>query len=416
MSDDRPIVGIDVGSASVKVVVAVPEPHRIVVKGCGEARHDGARKGIIAKLDEVQAAVRTASVEAEVMASFPVTHAAIALGGSPVVGRPSRASTLVEGRNHQVSPEDVARALARCGEVDIPNDYQVLDIIPCGFSLDGQPGLEDPVGLAGRRLDASAFVLYTTKAHCEAVQQAVNRAAVVVSDILFEPAAASEAALSLDERELGCLLVDIGFATSEWVLWCEETILASGVCPVGGRHFAADVATVTQTTTDGAREIMRQVGVSPDREDLDLVGIEVPTRSGSGSQIVEGRFAAQIMYERAQELFVRIASNLSDMELDRVPRAGVVLTGGGAHLDGLEEVAEAVFAHHTRIGRPRNIAGEIEPVSGPEWSVACGLIQLAHRRRLHNGMGTSKRSDWIQRLRTVLSGFFEIGGGNDLHR
>lgn len=416
MSDERPIVGIDVGSATVKVVVAVPEPHRIVVKGCGEARHDGARKGIVAKLDDVTNAVRTAAEEAEAMASIPVTHASIALGGPPVIGRPSRASTPVTGRNYQVSREDIALALSRCGEVNIPNEYQVLDIIPCGFTLDGQPGLEDPQGMAGRRLDASAFVLFTTKAHAEAVQLAVNRAAVVITDILFEPAAAAESVLSIDERELGCLLIDIGYATSEWVLWCEETILASGVCPVGGRHFAADVATVTKTTTDGAEDIMRQVGVSPHREGLELVGVEVPTLSGSGNQIVEGRFASQILYERAHELFVKIASSLSEMELDRVPRAGIVLTGGGARLDGLEEVAEAVFAHHTRIGRPRNLAGEVEPVSGPEWSVACGLIQLAHRRRLNSYNSPQRRGDWFNRLRTVLSGFFEIGGGNDLHR
>ncbi len=416
MNDDRSFVGIDVGSASVKVLVAVPEPHRLVVKGCGEARHDGARKGIVAALEEVAGAVRTAAEEAEAMASVPVELASVALGGTPVRGTPSTASTPVTGRNHTVSREDVTLSLSRCAEIGIPSDYRVLDIIPCGFALDGQPGLENPEGMVGRRLDATAYVLFTTNAHADTVEQAVNQAAIKVTDVWYEPLAAGESVLSRDEREFGCLLLDIGYATSEWLLWKDGTVVSGGVFPVGGRHFTADLATVIQTTTEGGEKIKRQVGVSLGKSDLELLAVEVPTLGGNGNRIIEGKVAAHVLNERAQQLFVGVLRDLEREELDRVPRAGVVLTGGGARLDGMEEVAEAIFGHHVRVGSPRDLAGEVEPVAGPEWAVATGLVRLAHRRQMQSANGKHMGGGLIGRLRCALSEIFDLGGGNDLHR
>jgi len=416
MSDDRPLVGIDVGSSTVKVVVAVPEPHRLVIKGCGEARHNGARKGIISDLEEVAGAVRIAAQEAEAMASTPVLQAAVALGGSPVLGKPSCASTPITGRNFSVSAEDVGLALSRCASMMIPEDYKVLDIIPCGFTLDGQPGIANPEGMTGRTMEASAYVLFTPRAHVDTLEQTVNQASVAVTSFLYEPLAAAEAVLSPDEKELGCMLIDIGHATSEWVVWSEGTVAASGTYPIGGRHFVADIATVLKTNTAGAELIKRSVGVSLEREDLGLLGIEVPTLGGYGNQVADGRLAAQILYERAHELFVGIAKNLSDLEMDRVPRAGVILTGGEARLEGMAGVAEAVFAHHARIGLPRNLAGEVEPVSGPQWAVACGLIRLVHERKQRPFLRKRQGSGILNRLRSALGEIFELGVENDLHR
>lgn len=416
MNDDRPMVGIDVGSSTVKVVVAVPEPHRLVVKGCGEARHDGARKGLIANLEEVANAVRTAAEEAEAMATTPVIRASVALGGSQVHGKSARATTPVTGPSHTVRSDDVDLALSRCAAVMFPDDYRVLDIIPCGFALDGQPGIDNPEGMTGRELEASAYVLFTPIAHITALEKTVNLASLAVTSLFYEPLAAAEAVLTADERELGCMLIDIGHASSEWMVWSEGTVLASGAYPIGGRHFISDIATVMKTNSAGAELIKKTVGVSPLREDLDLLGIEVPTLGDHGNQIADGRMAAQILYERAHELFVGIARHLTELELDRIPRAGIVLTGGCARLEGLDQVAESIFAHHARIGHPRNLAGEVEPVAGPEWAVALGLIRLAHQRNQKPILRNRAEGGIFERLKSALGEIFELGGGNDLYR
>jgi len=412
MSDGRPLVGIDVGSSAVNAVVARVDGDDLVVLGCGQARHDGAKKGIIANLEEVSEAVRIAAEEAEAMAAVPVERAVVGIGGTPILGVPSRASVPVTGRNHTVTAEDQQRALAACAQVKIPADYRVLDIISCGFALDGQPGMDQPLGMPGQRLDASAFVLFTHKTHADTVEQAVNRAAMAVDQLVFEPLAAAEAVLSRDERELGCLLLDVGHGSTEWVLFSEGVVSATGANHVAGRLFTSDLAILLQTTTAAADRVKRQVGAAIDRENIENEAIEVPALGGGGHQVHCARFAAEVLYERARDLLIRVHRALVAERLERVPVAGVVLTGGGARLEGLLELAEEILGHRVRLGVPVGLAGITEPVEGPEWAVACGLVRLQQRHRELTPMMTSQRGSLLGWLRTAFGELFELGGGS----
>jgi len=413
MNDLGPLVGIDVGSTRVSVVVGTVDDDSLVILGCGQAGHDGARKGVVANLEEVEGAVRVAAEEAEAMASVPVELAAVGLGGLPIQGLPATASVPVTGRNMTVSEDDLRRALTACAQVSIPPDFRVLDIIACGYALDGQSGMDHPVGMPGSRLDASAFVVYTNKTHADTVEQTVNRAAVAVKQLVYEPLAAAEAVVTPDERELGCLLLDLGYATTEWVLYAEGVVVSSGALPVGGRHFTADLAALLKTTTAAAEQTKRQVGASLERDGLDIEAIEVPSLGGDGNSVHPARFAAEILHERARDLFIGVHRVLVEHKLDRLPRAGVVLTGGGAALDGLEEVAEKIFGHRARVGRPLNLAGLNEPVSGPDWAVACGLIRMQFSRRNEHMARRGRSGGLLARLRGAFGDFFEMGGGHD---
>lgn len=413
MSEARPLVGIDVGSSMISVVVATPDDGQLVVHGIGQARHDGARRGVIAKLDEVSEAIRVASEEAEAMSSMPVESAVVGIGGVAIRGNPSTASVPVTGRGETVCGDDVRRALRACAQVSIPPDFRVLDIIPCTFGIDGHNGMELPVGMPGTRLDATAYVLYTNRIHAETVEQAVNRAAVAVERMVFEPLAAAEAVLAADERELGCVLLDIGYASTEWVLFAEGSVTASGAIPIGGRHFTSDLAAMLKTTTAAAERTKREIGCAVQREGLDRHAVEVPTLGGDGNQIHTGSFVAEVLVERARDLFIRVHGALAADGLDRAPRAGVVLTGGGALLEGLEDEAEAIFGHRVRVGLPRGLTGLTEPVSGPGWAVACGLIRLHHRRHGQDLTSAQHRSGLLGWLRNALGDFFELGGGHD---
>jgi cell division protein FtsA len=413
MTESRPLVGIDLGSSAVSVVVAEVEDERLVVRGCGQARHDGARKGVISNLDEVSEAVRVAAEEAEAMASVPVEAALVAIGGMPIQGVPSTASVPVTGRDSTVTSGDLQRALAACAQVSIPEDYRVLDIISCGFALDGQPGLEYPVGMPGTRLDASAYVLYTNRTHAETVEQVVNHAAIRIEQLVYEPLAAAEAVLTPDERDLGCLVLDLGYATTEWILFADGVVASSGALPVGGRHFTSDLAAMLKTTTAAAERTKRQIGAAIDREGIDGSAIEVPALGSDGHQVHTASFAAEILHERARDLFIGVHRILVRQGLDRMARAGVVLTGGGSRLEGLEEVAETIFGHRVRSGVPRALAGLVEPVSGPEWAVACGLIRRYNNRQHAMVAIREPRSSLFGWLRSALGDFFEMGGGHD---
>ncbi len=410
MSDGRPLVGIDVGSSAVKVVVAEADGDDLRVLGCGQAGHDGARRGVISNLSEVIEAVATAAGEAEAMASVPVESAMVGIGGIPVRGMPSRAPVPVTGRDGTVSAEDQARALQNCAHFEIPSDFRVLRVIPCGFEVDGQEGILEPVGLPGTRLVASAYVLSAAKTHADAVEHVVNRASLMVQRMEYEPLAAAEAVLDSDERELGCLLLDIGYATSEWVLFSEGAVIACGAVPVGGRHFSSDLATMLNTTTSAAEQLKRRLGASLEGDELDGEAVEVPALGGEGNQVHPARFAAEVLIERGRDLLVRVHQELVSGGVDRLPRAGVVITGGGARLDGLEDLAEAIFGLRARVGSTRGLLGEVEPVSGPEWTVACGLVIMQHRPPVQLPTVAEPQRNVLAWLRRTLNEFFELGG------
>lgn len=411
MSDHRTYVGIDLGSSKVAVVVACVNGDLLTVQGCGLARHDGARKGVIANLSEVTEAVRIAAEEAEAMASRPVELAAAGIGSSPILGVQATGSVPVTGKGHTVSTEDQQRALAACAQVKVPPDYQVLEIIPAGYALDGQSGMDHPIGMPGTRLDASAYVLFTHKTHADTVEQAVNRAAVAVDRIIYEPLAAGEAVLTQDEQELGCLLVDVGHSSSEWIVFNEGTVVASGSVPMGGRQFTSDLAAMLKTTTAAAEQVKRSVGARFDSGNSATEAIEVPTLGGDGLQVRPVQFAAEVMYWRARELLINLHQHLVAGELERVPRAGLVLTGGGAQLEGLVDLAEEIFGYRVRVGAPRQLAGVVDPVSGPEWAVACGLVRLQHERGPEFSTAHTSKGGIITWLRHTLGEFLELGGG-----
>jgi cell division protein FtsA len=222
--------------------------------------------------------------------------------------------------------------------------------------------------------------------------------------------AASEVVLSADERELGCLIVDIGYATTDWVLWSEGAVVATGCSPIGGRHFTADVAEMLKTNTVDAERVKREVGVDLARDDLEFRAVDVPSRGGGGLQVFQARFAAEVLYDRACELFIGIARTLAAAGLERTARAGVVLTGGGARLDGLDGVAETTLGQQVRIGLPNHLAGEVEPVAGPEWSVACGLVRLAQRRRENFYVPNSKAEGLGEKIRVIFGQLFDVNG------
>jgi cell division protein FtsA len=266
--------------------------------------------------------------------------------------------------------------------------------------------MEYPVGMPGRRLDASAFVLYTNRIHAETVEQSVNRAAVAVNLMAFEPLAAAEAVLDADERELGCLLLDVGYATTEWVLLAEGSVLASGIVPIGGRHFTADLAAMLKTTTAAAESTKRSIGAARHRESLEHEAVEVPALGGDGNQVHKASFVVEVLVERARDLFISVHRSLVEQSLDRAPRAGVVLTGGGARLEGLVEEAESIFGHRVRIGTPQKLTGLTEPVAGPEWAVACGLIRLQGRKKDHTMQASRHRNGVIAWLKHTFGEFF----------
>jgi cell division protein FtsA len=234
----------------------------------------------------------------------------------------------------------------------------------------------------------------------------VNRAGIEVVEMVFEPLATAEAVLTSDERELGCLLIDVGAGTTEYALFADGEIQYSAVAPIGAGHFTNDLAMVLRTPFGEAEKIKIKQGCCLPSMVTDDEGISVPTVAGGSSRVVPRKELCEILQPRAEELFSMIREDLFKHASEDSLRAGIVLTGGGAQLDGLLELSEQTFDAGVRYGLPRGLGGLVDVISSPTWSTASGLLLYARTAEESQGKVQKKQGWSVRGMVGSLRGMF----------
>jgi cell division protein FtsA len=371
-------VGIDIGSSKVGVLIGQRDDKgNIEVVGKGLAPNRGTRKGNIVNVEATVEALKQASEEAEVMAGVEISRAYVGVAGADIRSVNSRGMVSVARKDREITRQDIQRVLDAAKSAALPNDREILHAVPQEFIVDEQGGIADPLGMLGTRLEVMVHLVTGNITRSRTLLTCVNRAGIEVVEMVFEPLATAEAVLSNDERELGALLVDVGAGTTEYALFSEGEIQYSGVAPIGAGHFTNDLAMVLRTPFAEAERIKTKQGCCLPSMVTDDEGIAVPTVAGGTSRIVPKRELCEILQPRAEELFNLLRDDLLKHASDEGLRGGVVLTGGGAQLDGLLELAEQIFDAGVRYGLPRGLGGLVDVISSPTWSTASGLLLYA---------------------------------------
>jgi len=402
------LVSLDIGSTKVCALIAeTKEDGRVEIVGKGTAGHKGARKGAIIDVPATVEAIKRATEEAELMAGVQVGRAVVGVAGPSVKSFNSRQVVAVSAKNREISREDIARALDAARSVPIPSEFEILHVLPREFVVDGQDGVADPLGMVGSRLEADVHVITLPVATTQNLLNCINRAGIEVIEMVLEPLAAGAAVLTPDEKELGVVLADIGGGTTEVAVWRQGALVHTSVLGIGGDHFTNDLAVVLKTPVPDAERIKKKYGAAL----AALVGedetIDVPLMGGRGVQPVARRRIAEILQPRAEELLTMLWEEATRDNPAQELRAGLVLTGGGASLDGILEVAENLLgASGVRLGVPRDFGGLTDLLAGPEWACAAGL--LVHGR----GSGAATRNrpaaprSILTRIKNSLKGLF----------
>ncbi len=372
------LVGIDIGSAKVAVLIGQRDDKGGVdVVGKGLAPNHGTRKGNIVNLEATVEALKAASEEAEVMAGVEISRAYVGIAGGDIRSFNARGIVSVVRKDREISRQDIQRVLEASLYVGLPSDREILHAIPQEFIVDGQGGIDDPLGMLGTRLEVMVHLVTGNITRSRTLLTSVNRAGIEVVEMVFEPLATAEAVLSPDERELGVLLVDIGAGTTKYALFFEGEIQHSAVVPMGAENFTRVLATVLQTPfTEAERIKVEQGGCLPSMVSEDE-RIAIPTVAGGRSHSVPKKKLCEILQPHAEELFTLIRDDLMKYAPDKGLGGGVVLTGGGAQLDGLLELAEQIFDAGVRYGLPRGLGGLVDVISSPTWGTASGLLLYA---------------------------------------
>jgi cell division protein FtsA len=399
---DRHIVALDIGSAKTCALIGeLEEDGSVKFAALGAAESKGWRKGQIVNLDLAVSSIRRAVEEAETIVGVPVESALIGVAGGHVRGVNSRGGITVGARPRDIQRDDVRRAIETARGVTLPEDREILHVLPQEFFLDAQDNIRDAIGMVGVRLEANVHIVTASGTATQNIVTAVNRAGVRVDDTVLEPLASAESCLTQDERELGCCLLDIGGGTTELLAFTGGVVRHTVAIPVGGDHFSNDLAVGLRTPIPEAEKIKREHACAW-RELLSQdYPIEIASVGDRPPRTIFARMLTDIVEPRAQELLMIVRDELRRAGLDSQIPAGIVLTGGGAHLRGLTELAERIFNLPVRVAVPRGLAGMSDEVSRPEYATAVGLVLYGARTRRLAG---ARPAGFMGKLKSMFAG------------
>jgi cell division protein FtsA len=373
------IAVLDAGSSKTRVLVAELNDGALRYRGHGIVDAGGMRKGLIAELSPAAEAINKAATLAETRADAVIERCVIAVGGPHVRGVNSRGGISLGARMREITREDVRAAVDRARSVSLPNDREVMHLLPQQFILDDQPGIHDPVGMVGSRLEVNLHIATCSASAIQSIVTCANKAGLEVTESVFEAIAAAEATISADERELGACLIDVGASSTELIVFFEGSVAHTSVIPIGGDHFTNDLAVGLHVTPPEAEWIKCEYGHAVVTSVPQVSEIELRGMPGFEPRMVRQRLVSEILEPRARELFHMLRDNLRQGGVLEALGAGCVLTGGGARLPGLLDVAESLLRVPARIGTPVPLSRMPDELAQPECAALIGTLLYSHR-------------------------------------
>jgi len=306
----------------------------------------------------------------------------LALSGAHVKAFNSRGVVAVAGKNREITREDVRRAIDAAKAVALPSGREILHVLPQDFVVDEQDGIGAPVGMTGARLEVNVHVVTGASSSTQNLISCVNRAGVAVADTVIEQLSASESVLTQDEKELGVALVDIGGGTADVAIFERGSLWHTGVVAVGGDHFTNDIAVGLRTPIPDAEKLKRKSGCALSSMVDEDATIDVASVGGRKPRLMARRILSEILQPRAEEIFHLVWDEIRRAGYEKSLNSGIVLTGGGAILEGMPEIAEQIFDLPIRRGYPIGIGGLADHVGSPTFATPVGLVLYAHRNRM----------------------------------
>lgn len=409
MANVRNLVGLDLGTTKISVVVAEPDDSGILkIVGVGMAPSRGMRRGNVVNLEETAASIRRAVVEAERMSGVPIRCVYAGIAGEHIKSLNSRGVIAVSRRDAEIGAGDVERVVEAARTVMIPADREVFHVIPQEFIVDDQGGIRDPVGMAGVRLEADVHIVTGGMTSARNLTRAIEKAGLRVEALVLEPIASAYAVLAQDERELGVALIDIGGGTSDLALFYEGSVRHTASVGLGGTNITGDLAIGLRTSVDSAEEIKLRHGCAlaslVPAEEM----VEVPGVAGRPTRQLSRQLLASMIEPRVEEILAAARREIRKSLYGENLTAGVVLTGGASLMPGLAELAEQVLDLPVRRGSPVGMNGMTEAAGDPRQATGVGLVLHAWNQEMAdlsygNGAGLARGFEGMRRW---ISGLF----------
>lgn len=379
MNEKNIIVGLDVGTTKVCTIVGVQGPNSdLEIIGIGTHPSHGLKKGSVVNIDKTVRSIHSSLEEAKLMAGVSISSATIGIAGSHIYSFNSSGVVAIKGK--EITAADVERVLEAAKAVVIPSDREVLHVIPQEFRVDNTNGIKDPIGMCGVRLEVHVHIVTGSIPLIQNLVKCVEQAGVIANRVTLQPIASSESVLSLEEREMGVILVDIGGGTTDIAIWKEGSLIHSQIIPVGGNHFTNDLAIALKIPHAEAERIKINHGCVLAEQLNQSAHITVQGLSGTKPREVQVSIIADVLGARAEELFQIIRDIIAEKNLGNEITGGIVLTGGGALIKGVAELGEYIVERPTKIGYPAPFGGMTNIMQNPKFSTVLGLLIESNRK------------------------------------
>jgi len=403
------IVGLDIGTTKIcAIAVEGDDIEALNVVGVGTAKSEGLRKGVVVNIEKTVKAIKKAVEECELMCGTQIRSVYAGIAGHHIRGQNSRGMVTVY-HNRIVTDEDIRRVID-AAQVLIPNDREVLHILPQEFIVDDQDGVQNPLGMAAARLEVNVHIVTGSVTSAQNIIKCCNQSGLDVEDIVLEPLSSSQAVLSPDEQEVGVVLVDIGGGTTDVTIYSEGSIVHTAVLALGGNHLTHDIAIGLGAPLHEAEEIKHNFGVAMTSMVKEDEMIEVPSVGGRNNRTMKKRVLASIIEDRFREIFELIAHEIEKTHFHTLMASGVVITGGTCIMPGADQLASQVLNLPVRVGFPENISGLREMIYSPKYATSVGLVRYgitSNQGKLHfAGDDTNLFNKVSRRMKDWMQNFF----------
>jgi len=376
--DKNLIVGLDIGTSKVVAIVGEVLPDgTIEVVGLGSHPSRGLKKGVVVNIESTVQSIQRAVEEAELMAGCQIQSVYAGIAGGHI--RSLNSHGIVAIKDNEVSAGDVERVIDAARAVAIPADQKILHILPQEFIIDGQEGIREPIGMSGVRLEARVHMVTGAVSAAQNIVKCVKRCGLDVDDVILQQLASSYAVLAEDEKELGVCLCDIGGGTTDIAVFTHGAIHHSAVIPIAGDQVTNDIAVALRTPTHHAEDLKIKYACALTQLASPNETIEVPSVGDRPPRRLERQTLAEVVEPRYEELFNLVQAELKRSGFESMIAAGMVLTGGGAKMEGAIELAEEVFNMPVRLGTPQYVSGLIDVVRNPIYATGVGLLLFGNQ-------------------------------------
>ncbi len=384
------VCGLDIGTTKTCTVVAVNGPAGLEIVGVGEAPSAGMRRGVVVDLDETIKSIEAATEKAERMAGVHFTEVFVGITGDHIRSTNNRAVVAVTSDDREVSSGDVRRVIDASKIINLPSDRQIIHALPRYFTVDGQEGVNDPIGMAGGRLEVDTHIITGSTSFITNVLKCVQRAGLETVGVVFEPLASSAATLLQEEKQVGVVLLDIGGGTTDIAVYSLGSAIYTATIPVGGNVLTSDISLGLKTTLAEAEDVKKRLGGCRTDEVFSVRSLD--GRSTREHTTAELR---QIVVPRVLETLRMARQKI----VENVPRdlvlGEIVLTGGGALLPNIEPLAEEVFGLPVRIGAANTVGGLTDAMAAPQYATAIGLVLFGANGERDDAMRVTRRRGTI---------------------